>query len=174
MITQADHAGDAPTPDPLGADCTGSLLTSRECEVLQLVTDGMGNRQTASTLHISVKTVEKHRAHIMEKLDIHDIAGLTRFVLTSGIFAADALPNGMSPPPEARPVPAPLPGPPASIASTVRQRDPMAMDRSRTPERTPASPAMVSPSGRLIARTAVAVGPIGTPDDRHSYHRRLP
>jgi DNA-binding NarL/FixJ family response regulator len=61
-------------------------LTSRETELLQLIAEGHPNKQIASELGISVKTVEKHRQHLMEKLNIHDIAGLTRFAIAAGII----------------------------------------------------------------------------------------
>jgi DNA-binding NarL/FixJ family response regulator len=61
-------------------------LTSREAEVLQLVAEGQANKQIAGTLAISIKTVEKHRQHVMEKLDIHDTAGLTRHAIAAGII----------------------------------------------------------------------------------------
>ncbi len=61
-------------------------LTSREAELLQLVTEGHVNKQMASELGISIKTVEKHRQYLMEKLNIHDIAGLTRFAVASGMI----------------------------------------------------------------------------------------
>ncbi len=61
-------------------------LTSREMEVLQLIAEGKANKQTASELGISIKTVEKHREHLMEKLDIHDTAGLTRYAIGAGII----------------------------------------------------------------------------------------
>ena len=64
----------------------GHKLTPREVEVLQLVAEGMTNKQIASELAISVKTVEKHRQQVMDKLDIHDVAGLTRYAITSGII----------------------------------------------------------------------------------------
>ena len=73
-------------------DRTGSLkkkiaqLTSREMEVLQLIAEGNANKQTASELGIGVKTVEKHREHLMAKLDIHDTAGLTRYAISAGII----------------------------------------------------------------------------------------
>jgi DNA-binding NarL/FixJ family response regulator len=60
-------------------------LTSREVELLQLIAEGHANKQIASELSISIKTVEKHRQHLMEKLNIHDIAGLTRFAIAAGI-----------------------------------------------------------------------------------------
>jgi DNA-binding NarL/FixJ family response regulator len=61
-------------------------LTSREMEVLQLIAEGKANKQTASELGIGLKTVEKHREHLMEKLDIHDTAGLTRYAISAGII----------------------------------------------------------------------------------------
>jgi DNA-binding NarL/FixJ family response regulator len=61
-------------------------LTSREMEVLQLIAEGKANKETASELGIGLKTVEKHREHLMEKLDIHDTAGLTRYAIGAGII----------------------------------------------------------------------------------------
>jgi len=61
-------------------------LTSREMEVLQLIAEGKANKETASELGIGIKTVEKHREHLMEKLDIHDTAGLTRYAISAGII----------------------------------------------------------------------------------------
>jgi DNA-binding NarL/FixJ family response regulator len=63
-----------------------SLLTSRETEVLQLIAEGKANKETASELGISIKTVEKHRGHLMNKLAIHDTAGLTRHAIAVGII----------------------------------------------------------------------------------------
>jgi DNA-binding NarL/FixJ family response regulator len=61
-------------------------LTSREAEVLQLVAEGSANKQVAAELGISIKTVEKHRQHLMEKLNIHDTAGLTRYAIAVGVI----------------------------------------------------------------------------------------
>jgi DNA-binding NarL/FixJ family response regulator len=61
-------------------------LTSREMEVLQLIAEGEANKQIASELGIGIKTVEKHREHLMQKLDIHDTAGLTRYAIGAGII----------------------------------------------------------------------------------------
>jgi len=63
----------------------GHDLTPREREVLQLVTEGFANKQIAAELGIAVKTVEKHREHLMAKLDIHDTATLTRYAISAGI-----------------------------------------------------------------------------------------
>jgi DNA-binding NarL/FixJ family response regulator len=63
-----------------------ATLTSREMEVLQLIAEGKANKETAAELGIGLKTVEKHREHLMEKLDIHDTAGLTRYAIGAGII----------------------------------------------------------------------------------------
>ena len=62
------------------------LLTSREVEVLQLIAEGKPNKQIAAELSLSIKTVEKHRQQLMNKLGIHDIAGLTRYAIAKGII----------------------------------------------------------------------------------------
>jgi DNA-binding NarL/FixJ family response regulator len=78
--------------NPLLAGRTGALsskaaqLTSREMEVLQLIAEGNANKETASELGIGIKTVEKHREHLMEKLDIHDTAGLIRYAISAGVI----------------------------------------------------------------------------------------
>jgi DNA-binding NarL/FixJ family response regulator len=78
--------------NPRSPDRTGAInkkvaqLTSREMEVLQLIAEGKANKETASELGIGIKTVEKHREHLMEKLDIHDTAGLTRYAISAGII----------------------------------------------------------------------------------------
>ncbi len=77
---------------PESLDRAGSItkkltqLTSREMEVLQLIAEGKANKETAAELGIGIKTVEKHREHLMEKLDIHDTAGLTRYAISAGII----------------------------------------------------------------------------------------
>src|SRR6266850_7251208 len=60
-------------------------LTSREAEVLQLIAEGSSNKQIAAELAISIKTVEKHRQQVMNKLNIHDVAGLTRYAISKGL-----------------------------------------------------------------------------------------
>jgi DNA-binding NarL/FixJ family response regulator len=60
-------------------------LTSREAEVLQLIAEGLSNKQIAAELGISIKTVEKHRQQVMNKLNIHDVAGLTRYAISKGL-----------------------------------------------------------------------------------------
>ena len=61
-------------------------LTLRESEVLQLVAEGSANKQVAAALGMSIKTVEKHRQQLMDKLNIHDTAGLTRYAISAGII----------------------------------------------------------------------------------------
>ena len=60
-------------------------LTLREAEVLQLVAEGFSNQQTADHLGISIKTIEKHRQQVMNKLNIHETAGLTRYAISRGL-----------------------------------------------------------------------------------------
>lgn len=62
-----------------------SELTDREREVLIQIADGLSNKQIASRLDVGVRTVETHREHIMRKLDIHTIAGLTRYAIAKGL-----------------------------------------------------------------------------------------
>ncbi len=72
-------------------------LTSRELEVLQLIAEGKANKETATELSISIKTVEQHRQSIMDKLSIHQTAGLTRYAIDMGIIATTgnmAFPSG--------------------------------------------------------------------------------
>jgi len=57
-------------------------LTERETEVLELVASGLSNREAANQLGISIKTIEKHRQQVMNKLNIHEIAGLTRYAIS--------------------------------------------------------------------------------------------
>jgi DNA-binding NarL/FixJ family response regulator len=61
-------------------------LTPREAESLQLIAEGKTNKEIAAELGISAKTVEKHRQQVMNKLRIHDVAGLTRYALSKGII----------------------------------------------------------------------------------------
>jgi DNA-binding NarL/FixJ family response regulator len=65
------------------------LLTAREREVLQLVAEGHTNLAIGQEMHISVKTVEKHRASLMAKLDAHDVAVLVRFAVKHKLIFLD-------------------------------------------------------------------------------------
>lgn len=63
-------------------------LGDRERQVLQLVAEGKTTKEIAALLGISAKTAESHRAHLMEKLDIHDTAGLVRYAIREGLITA--------------------------------------------------------------------------------------
>ena len=65
------------------------LLTERERQILKLLAQGACTKKIADRLHLSVKTVGTHRSHIMEKLDIHSIAGLTKFAVREGMISLD-------------------------------------------------------------------------------------
>jgi len=54
-----------------------------------LIAEGEANKQIAAELGVSIKTIEKHRDHLMRKLDIHDIASLTRYAISAGIIESD-------------------------------------------------------------------------------------
>jgi DNA-binding NarL/FixJ family response regulator len=81
------HGLDLESPDECGVrKKKRATLSSREVEVLQLIAEGRANKQIATELDISIKTVEKHRQHLMSKLDLHDTAGLTRYAIAAGII----------------------------------------------------------------------------------------
>ena len=65
-------------------------LTPRQREILQLVAEGKSTKQIAGSLGVSVKTIESHRAQLMERLDIRDVAGLVRFAIRHGVAQGDA------------------------------------------------------------------------------------
>jgi two-component system, NarL family, response regulator NreC len=69
-----------------GGPAPDERLTPREREVLQLVAEGKTKKEIAAILKVSVKTADAHRTHLMQKLDIHDIAGLTRCALRLGLI----------------------------------------------------------------------------------------
>ncbi|MGW8282048.1 MAG: response regulator [Gemmatimonadota bacterium] len=79
-LTEALRGGSSGSGDPL------ELLTARELEVLQLVASGNSNKQIATALGISRRTVESHRESLMRKIEIHTVAGLTRFALEHGLL----------------------------------------------------------------------------------------
>jgi RNA polymerase sigma factor (sigma-70 family) len=66
-----------------------SQLTAREREVLQLVAEGNATREIAALLHISVKTVESHRKQIMDKLNLHNVAKLTKYAIREGLTSLE-------------------------------------------------------------------------------------
>lgn len=69
-----------------GAELQSVALTTRERQVLQLVGEGRSTKQIAAVLGISTKTADSHRAKLMEKLDIHQVAGLVRYAIRSGLI----------------------------------------------------------------------------------------
>lgn len=72
------------------SETTGDhLLTEREREILQLVVEGQTNREIADMLTLSIKTVQAHRANIMDKLDAHDRADLVKYAIRSGLIVAE-------------------------------------------------------------------------------------
>lgn len=84
LLARLSDAQAAPEEEgPLGR------LTPREREVLQLIAEGNSNSEIARTLEVSEKTVEKHRASLMAKLNAHDMAGLIRFAIKHGVIQLD-------------------------------------------------------------------------------------
>ena len=77
------RTGSGATPGTEGE--VAESLTTRQREILQLIAEGRTTRQIAERLHISVKTVETHRTQIMARLNIHDVAGLTRYAIGIGL-----------------------------------------------------------------------------------------
>jgi DNA-binding NarL/FixJ family response regulator len=75
----------------VGENATSALdqLTPRQREVLQLIAEGHTTREIAQIMDVSDKTVETHRANLMERLDIHDIAGLVRYAVRTGIISVE-------------------------------------------------------------------------------------
>jgi DNA-binding NarL/FixJ family response regulator len=72
-----------------GGDSAPELLTARQREVLRLVAGGKSTKEIAFLLNLSVKTVETHRAQIMDRLGIRDVAGLVRYALRTGLVPPD-------------------------------------------------------------------------------------
>ena len=68
-----------------GKKAASAALTARQREVLQLVAEGHGTKEIATILNVSVKTVEFHKSRIMQQLDIHTTADLTKYAITHGI-----------------------------------------------------------------------------------------
>jgi DNA-binding NarL/FixJ family response regulator len=86
--------------DSVGAKRTSgkeTRLTKREAETLQLIAEGYANKQIAGELGISIKTVEKHRQQIMHKLNIHEVAGLTRYAIERHLLPTSSMVNLLPP-----------------------------------------------------------------------------
>jgi len=69
---------------------TRTILTSREREILQLLAEGLSAKEIAAHLNLSIKTIETHRRNIMEKLEIHTIAELTKYAIREGLVALES------------------------------------------------------------------------------------
>jgi len=74
---------------PASAQLASAVLTPREREVLQLISEGKSTKESALHLNISIKTVESTRRQIMQKLDIHNVADLTKYAIKEGITSLD-------------------------------------------------------------------------------------
>jgi DNA-binding NarL/FixJ family response regulator len=72
-----------------GGDEAEGPLTPRQREILQLLAEGKNTKEIAHMLAVSAKTVETHRAQIMARLDIHDVPGLVRYAVRTGLVASD-------------------------------------------------------------------------------------
>jgi DNA-binding NarL/FixJ family response regulator len=72
---------------------TATALTTRQMEVVKLIADGYSTKEIAGMLSVSIKTVEKHRQALMDKLDIHEIATLTRYAVSRGVVGSNHISN---------------------------------------------------------------------------------
>jgi DNA-binding NarL/FixJ family response regulator len=86
-ISKRLHGREQEPPDRVGQlRQRSNRLSSGETEVLQLIAEGRPNKQVAAELGLSFKTVDEHRQHLMAKLDIHNVSGLTRYAISAGII----------------------------------------------------------------------------------------
>ena len=81
---------------PLTKTAAAPELTTRQTEVVQLIAEGYSTKQIAGLLSVSSKTVEKHRQTLMDKLDIHEIATLTRYAISRGVVDSNVVPNSQA------------------------------------------------------------------------------
>ena len=81
-----ENRGEVEVADPI------NRLSAREREVLQLIAEGHTNNEIGQMLNVSTKTVEKHRASLMSKLNVHDLVGLLRIAIKHGLIFLDQLP----------------------------------------------------------------------------------
>jgi DNA-binding NarL/FixJ family response regulator len=72
-----------------GDSCAPGLLTPRQREILSMIARGQNTKAMARALGISIKTVETHRAHLMDRLEIRDVAGLVRYAIRDGLATLD-------------------------------------------------------------------------------------
>src|SRR5205085_6991846 len=78
QFVRGGSSGASPAP--------GATLTTREREVLVQIAEGLSNKEIANHLGVGVRTVETHRERIMRKLNIHSVAGLTKFAISKGLI----------------------------------------------------------------------------------------
>lgn len=90
LVHHRDRARAEGDPRP---KVSAPILSSREMEVLQLIAEGHTNKGMAGRMGISIKTVEKHRHNVMDKLNVHDTAGLTRYAIENGIIECSVQPT---------------------------------------------------------------------------------
>jgi DNA-binding NarL/FixJ family response regulator len=82
VVREYLQAGQEADQDPL------KDLTARQREILHLIAEGRSTREMAGLLHVSVKTIETHRLRLMDRLNIHDVAGLVRFAVRAGLVSS--------------------------------------------------------------------------------------
>jgi NarL family two-component system response regulator LiaR len=88
-VTASGHAASAGVRAEGASHSQLEQLTDREREVLTLIAKGLTNQQIGEKLFISIKTVQAHRANLMEKLDLHDAVELTKFAIKTGLLSLD-------------------------------------------------------------------------------------
>jgi len=84
-------------PNGSSVETRTSKLTSRQTEILQLIAEGYATKQIAGLLSLSIKTIEKHRQDLMNMLNIHNIASLTRYAVSSGVVESSGMPSLSAP-----------------------------------------------------------------------------
>ncbi len=82
----------AMTSPPSGSSVPAANLTAREREILQLIAESNSTKEIAKILKISIKTAENHRTNLMKKVDLHDVASLTRYAIEQGIIETPTRP----------------------------------------------------------------------------------
>ncbi|HEX4332671.1 MAG TPA: response regulator transcription factor [Usitatibacter sp.] len=88
----SQHLVNALTGGPAAAQSSLDALSPRQREILQMIAEGRSTKEIAFTLELSVKTVESHRAALMDRLNIHDVAGLVLYAVRHNLVSADRAP----------------------------------------------------------------------------------
>ncbi|MBL4574863.1 MAG: response regulator transcription factor [Opitutaceae bacterium] len=78
--------------NPTSANSAMGSLTKREREILQLIAEGLSTKEIANKLSLSAKTIDNHRTNLMGKLDLHNVASITRYAIEIGLIEAEQLP----------------------------------------------------------------------------------